>query len=113
MAKKFGKLLLFGTAVCAISAGVYYYLQKKENEDWDDDDFDDFDDEDEVEDMELDLEERSYVSLTPITKPAEDKTTPTEEQPTEEDAEDTTVEPLQSDTEIKETEDFFDEDDEE
>lgn len=47
MAKKLGKLALFGALAGAAAAGTYYYLQKKNAapaEDFDDlDDFDDFD----------------------------------------------------------------------
>ena len=47
MAKKLGKLALFGALAGAAAAGTYYYLQKKNTvpaEDYDDfDDFDDFD----------------------------------------------------------------------
>jgi len=48
MAKKLGKLALFGALAGAAAAGTYYYLQKKHS-DLDDefDDFDDFDDFDE------------------------------------------------------------------
>ena len=47
MAKKLGKLALFGALAGAAAAGTYYYLQKKNTalaDDYDDyDDFDDFD----------------------------------------------------------------------
>lgn len=48
MAKKLGKLALFGALAGAAAAGTYYYLQKKNTVPSDDlDDFDDFDDFDE------------------------------------------------------------------
>ena len=110
MAKKFGKFLLFVTSTCAIAAGVYYYLQKKESEDFDDEDFDDFDDEeDEDEDVDdpeydIDAKERTYVPLN--IKPAAN--------------EQETAQPVTQQEEIdasKEetstvTEEFFDEEDE-
>lgn len=65
MAKKIGKFLLFVAAVAAIAAGIYYYLQRKKDADFDfddedlsdteDADFDDFD--------EKDTRKRSYVDL--------------------------------------------------
>lgn len=58
MAKKLGRLALFGALAGAAAAGTYYYLQKKHS-DLDDefDDFDDFDDFDE--DLDEDLLEES------------------------------------------------------
>lgn len=48
MAKKLGKLALFGALAGAAAAGTYYYLQKKNTVPADNiDDFDDFDDFDE------------------------------------------------------------------
>ncbi|MDE7266120.1 MAG: hypothetical protein K2N89_01485 [Lachnospiraceae bacterium] len=48
MAKKLGKLALFGALAGAAAAGTYYYLQKKNNVPADEfDDYDDFDDFDE------------------------------------------------------------------
>ena len=71
MAKKFVKFLLFVTATCAVAAGVYYFLKKKETADWDDD-YDDFDEEDEEEydDLDSDFDDRNYVSLN-VAAPAE------------------------------------------
>ena len=40
MAKKFTKLLVFGAAVGAAAAGVYYYLKKSEDTSFENDDFD-------------------------------------------------------------------------
>lgn len=65
MAKKFGKFLLATAAIGAVAAGVYYYLQEKENftdDDFDDDDFDNFD-EDLDEDETGKSEDRNYVDL--------------------------------------------------
>lgn len=68
MAKKFGKFLLFVTATCAVAAGVYYFIKKKETADWDDEDFDDFDEEeeDDFDDIDSDFEERNYVPLNVV-----------------------------------------------
>lgn len=65
MAKKFGKFLLFSAAVGAAAAGVYYYLQNKDADDFDfdSDDFDDSDETDLDDYEEKDLGERSYVDL--------------------------------------------------
>ena len=72
MAKKFVKFLLFVTATCAVAAGVYYFLKKKEVADWDDDDYDDFDEEDdeEYDDIDSDFDDRNYVPLS-VTTPVE------------------------------------------
>lgn len=64
MAKKFGKVLMVTAALGAVAAGVYYYLQGKDdfvddNFD-DDDDFDNFDDDLDDEAKEAD---RNYVDL--------------------------------------------------
>lgn len=66
MAKKFGKFLMVTAALGAVAAGVYYYLQGK-------DDFvdDDFDDDDDFDNFDEDLDddgtakdtERNYVDL--------------------------------------------------
>lgn len=68
MAKKFGKFLLATAAISAVAAGVYYYLQGK-------DDFldDDFEDDDDFDNFDEDLDEedtadkadgnRNYVDL--------------------------------------------------
>ncbi len=61
MAKKLGKLLLFSAVTGAVAAGVYYYLNKKEDNSFNDEDFDDLDDFDLVEDDTTDS--RNYVSL--------------------------------------------------
>lgn len=67
MAKKFGKVLLFGLIAGATAAGVYHYLQNKNNGSQEFDDFDDFDDLDNFDDLDDEIEapaeERSYVSL--------------------------------------------------
>lgn len=73
MAKKFSKLVLFGTLVGAAAAGTYYYLQNKKNDSSDDtddiDDFDDFDDDLDDDDFSSDdansgnSKNRPYVSL--------------------------------------------------
>lgn len=71
MAKKFGKLLLFGTAVGVAAAGAYYLLKKSDADRFDDDDFEDEDEfEDDDEDYENGTEsaERSYVPLNFDTK---------------------------------------------
>ena len=66
MAKKFGKVLMVTAALGAVAAGVYYYLQGKDdfvddNFD-DDDDFDNFDDD--LDDDETAKEaDRNYVDL--------------------------------------------------
>ena len=57
MAKKFGGLVVFGLAAGAAAAGVYHYLQSKDQELTDIDDFDDLDN---FEDTEP---KRSYVNL--------------------------------------------------
>lgn len=120
MAKKFGKVLLFATAVVAAGAGIYYYLNKEkfspEYNGEEDDDYDDFGDESDEEDN-----SRSYVALNHENAPAEDK----EEAPVKEEApaekEDAPFEELSSvvedvtekaDEKIDEVEEFFDEDDE-
>ena len=81
MAKKFGKVLLFATAVAAAGAGIYYYLNKEkfspEYNGEEDDDYDDFGDESDEEDN-----SRSYVALNHENAPAEDK----EEAPVKEEA---------------------------
>jgi len=111
MAKKFGKFLLFVTSTCAIAAGVYYYLQKKENEDWDEEDFDDFDDEDDdFDDEDSDFEGRTYVPLntnTPATKPEEESG---QKETADVDSEE--AEPVSEQTDTTFTEDYFDEEDE-
>ena len=66
MAKKFGKILMVTAALGAVAAGVYYYLQGK-------DDFvdDDFDDDDDFDNFDEDLDDdgtakdadRNYVDL--------------------------------------------------
>lgn len=66
MAKKFGKVLMVTAALGAVAAGVYYYLQGKDdfvddNFD-DDDDFDNFDD-DLDEDETAKEADRNYVDL--------------------------------------------------
>ena len=140
MAKKFGKVLLFATAVAAAGAGIYYYLNKEkfspEYNGEEDDDYDDFGNESDKEDN-----SRSYVALNHENAPAEDK----EEAPVKEEAtadapaeekeaadeapkaeepaekEDAPFEELSSvvedvtekaDEKIDEVEEFFDEDDE-
>lgn len=65
MAKKLGKFLVFSAAVGAAAAGVYYYLQNKNQKEIhfeeEDNDFDDF-----SEGLDDDMEEeRGYVTLTP------------------------------------------------
>lgn len=65
MAGKFGKFLVFSAAVGAFAAATYYYLQKKDQPikhpfDSEDDDFDDFAEED----LDEDMSDRSYVTLT-------------------------------------------------
>lgn len=66
MAGKFNKFLAFTAAAGAIAAGVYYYLQNKnanQYDDFDDDvDFDDFSEDLEEEDPEAETQ-RSYVDL--------------------------------------------------
>lgn len=65
MAKKFGKFLLFSAAVGAAAAGVYYYLQNKNTDDFDFDD-EELDDEKDTDSQDCgakDAEERSYVDL--------------------------------------------------
>lgn len=57
--KKLGKLLLFGTVIGAAAAGAYYYITKKDSENFDED-FDDFDDLDEEDSEDGD---RTYVPL--------------------------------------------------
>lgn len=107
MAKKFGKVLLFATAVAAAGAGIYYYLNKEkfspEYNGEEDDDYDDFGDESDEEDN-----SRSYVALSHENAPAEDKEdTPFEELSSV--VEDVTE---KADEKIDEVEEFFDEDDE-
>lgn len=65
MAKKFGKFLLFSAAVGAAAAGVYYYMQNKNADDFDFDseDLDDADETDSYDCDDKDLGERSYVDL--------------------------------------------------
>ncbi len=64
MAKKFGKFLMVTAAMGAVAAGAYYYLQEKGKTVKqlldEDDDFDDF-----SEDLDEEMEERGYVTLTP------------------------------------------------
>ena len=140
MAKKFGKVLLFATAVAAAGAGIYYYLNKEKfSPDYngeEDDDYDDFGDESDEEDN-----SRSYVALnhenaptenkeeapkkeeTATAGPVEEKESPAEDPEAEAPAEkeDTPFEELSSVVEdvtekaeekIDEVEEFFDEDDE-
>ena len=67
MAKKIRNLLLFGAAIGATAAGVYYYLNKSDRDffDEEDEDFDDFDDFelDDEEDEEEKTSSRKYVTL--------------------------------------------------
>lgn len=66
MAKKFGKFLMVTAALGAVAAGVYYYLQGKDDfvdDDFDDDDdFDNFD-EDLDDDGAVKETDRNYVDL--------------------------------------------------
>lgn len=66
MAKKFGKFLMVTAALGAVAAGVYYYLQGKDDfvdDDFDDDDdFDNFD-EDLDDDGTVKETDRNYVDL--------------------------------------------------
>ncbi len=140
MAKKFGKVLLFATAVISAGAGIYYYLNKEKfSPDYangEDDDYDDFGDE-----ADKETNGRSYVALQHENAPAEntDAEAPAKEEapaaPAEEkeeapeapkaeepaEKEDTPFEELSSVVEdvtekaeekIDEVEEFFDEDDE-
>lgn len=61
MAKKLGKLLLFSAVTGAVAAGVYYYLNKKEDGNFDDEDYENLDDFDLAEDDTA--ASRNYVSL--------------------------------------------------
>lgn len=63
---KLGKFLLFSAVVGAAAAGVYHYMQNKNNsvEEFDDfDDFDDLDDFDDDKESKEDSEKRGYVAL--------------------------------------------------
>lgn len=60
MAKKFGKLVLFGVAAGAAAAGIYYYVQTKNKETNNFDEFDKFDDSDPVVRV---TSKREYISL--------------------------------------------------
>ena len=66
MAKKFGKFLMVTAALGAVAAGVYYYLQGKDNfvdDNFDDDDdFDNFNDDLDDEGTAQDAD-RNYVDL--------------------------------------------------
>lgn len=66
MAKKFGKFLMVTAALGAVAAGVYYYLQGKDDfvdDDFDDDDdFDNFDEDLDDDDAAKDTD-RNYVDL--------------------------------------------------
>lgn len=66
MAKKFGKFLMVTAALGAVAAGVYYYLQGKDNfvdDNFDDDDdFDNFNDDLDDEETAQDAD-RNYVDL--------------------------------------------------
>lgn len=69
MAKKLGKLALFGALAGAAAAGTYYYLQKKNTVPANDlDDFDDFDDFDEDLDDDF-LDESANNTNTANNKP--------------------------------------------
>lgn len=59
MAKKFGKLVMFGVAAGAAIAGTYYYLQKKKCMEDDFEELDTFDDDPTV----RVTEKREYISL--------------------------------------------------
>lgn len=59
MAKKFGKLVMFGVAAGAALAGTYYYLQKKKSTEDDFEDLDKFDDDPAV----RVTSKREYISL--------------------------------------------------
>ncbi len=62
VAKKLGKFLVSCAAIGAAAAGVYYYLNKRDEDLQNDTDFDDFD---EFEDEDLDeAEDRDYVDLS-------------------------------------------------
>lgn len=60
MAKKFGKLVLFGVAAGAAAAGIYYYVQTKNKETNNFDEFDKFDESDPVVRVNS---KREYISL--------------------------------------------------
>lgn len=70
MARKLGKFIFWTAAIGTVAAGVYYYLQHKEEDvSKESDHFEDFDDFDDVNDEDhsaatsTDTSERSYVSL--------------------------------------------------
>ncbi len=89
----FGKFLVFCAAAGAAAAGVYYYLNKRDNDDFDDfddDDYDDFDDFDDDDATESKAGSRRYVNISGTA-----------------DSEDTAAE-SDSKEEPSETEEFFD-----
>ena len=63
MAKKLGKLIIFGAAIGATAAGVYHYLQSKDNVSDEFDDFDDFDNLDDIEEDAVSEDSKKYVAL--------------------------------------------------
>lgn len=78
--KKLGKILLFGTAIGAACAGVYYFLNKKDAEN-SAEDFDAFDD---LEEEDHEEGDRTYVPLNlNATEDAADTTAESSEEETE------------------------------
>ncbi len=119
MAKKFGKILMVTAALGAVAAGVYYYLQGKD--DFVDDDFDDDDDFDNFDedldddgtakdadrnyvDLDLDKAEEFKEGLNAVKAEATDKIVGTVKEVTD------TVKEAADKAEVK-VEEFFDDDD--
>ncbi len=63
MAKKFGRLVVFGVIAGAAAAGVYHYLQTKDKAPEDFDDFDDLDNFEDISDEDKTNKGRGYITL--------------------------------------------------
>lgn len=63
MAKKLGNVILFGVVAGAAAAGVYHYLQTKDQKVDEYDDFDDLDSFDDTEKEDEPTDTRSYITL--------------------------------------------------